>query len=170
MTPPITTDQYLQELNSWHNAPYVVGKRCKHSGVDCVNFVVAMLDFLDQKKREECTPLIELPQLLGYADSVSAIREIKTIVNNYEHTLVNPRNLDPDDLKPGDALALNDGVDPVHMAIVGPQAATMWHSCSSRTVRGQFGVRCVSISTALRSGIYRIWRLDSVTMEFEDVI
>jgi len=167
---PITKHGYLDELKSWDSSPYVVGSRGKSCGVDCVNFVVAMLDFLDQKKPCDFTPVIKLPKLLGYSDSISSIREIKTIVNNYEHVLVDPVNLDPDDLKPGDALAINDGVDPVHMAIVGPQRATLWHSCSSRTVRGQFGVRCASISTALHSGIYRIWRLNSVTMEFEDGI
>lgn len=158
----VTLQELTEELHSWKSCRYGAGMREKRCGVDCVNFSIAIFDFVDGKQ----TPTIKLPSLLGYSSKIETIKAMKSTLRNFEYRDID-HSLAPSILKPADCIFMRDGQDPVHLGIVGYEKGTLWHSSRLGILPGQSGVNCVSIKCAIDRGIFRVWRLNSAKLDYE---
>jgi cell wall-associated NlpC family hydrolase len=154
MPQPLPTWQVrLQtELELWRGTPWVAGQQCRGRGVDCVRFVVAVLDPLH--RAESLAELPRLPQDMAWHDREGAFRTALAIERRYPHTIIDPR---PELIEPGDVAIMRAGAKggPGHALIAGVGGAgELWHSC--------FGVGVVTTSArsmaANGGAIVRIWR------------
>ncbi len=147
-------DEFSLWVSSWEGTPYRSMYRVRGSGVDCVNFIAAYLDWLLGMK----TPVLELPKLLGYHDPPKTRETIRTLESTWGGDRVDPG----DTILPGDVLATKNGSNPVHLMLAGPQHAVLWHASNVKNIpglkSGTCGVVQESLGTALSLGISRVWR------------
>jgi cell wall-associated NlpC family hydrolase len=142
--------QHLQAvLESWAGTPWVAGQQLRgpHGGVDCVRFVVAVLDELHRMTR----PAIRrLPQDASVHDRLGMMAAARAIRQRYPHAVI---AAGAGAIEPGDVVVMQAGAagGPGHVAIAGPGGAReLWHATS--------GAGVVCTSAAASANIVWIWR------------
>lgn len=98
----------------------MAGQSCPGVGVDCVQFVVAVLDALHGYDRK---PAPRLPQALGTNNPEAAAQAARTILARYPHERV-----EGEQVQPGDVIVCPVGNGPGHVLLVGWRPQTAWHS------------------------------------------
>lgn len=139
-----------EEMQSWKGTKYSLGQRLKGVGVDCVQFVIAVLD-----------------EMYGYepiafrAPSDSAVHDRRFVMASYAfiaHRYPQSvlRGAEPDT---GDVVILRHrnaaGAgrrNPGHVGIVGMDRRVLWHADSPVGV-------CTTSVRAHRDQIVRVWRM-----------
>lgn len=138
----------LQEvLESWRGTPWVAGCGLRGRGVDCVRFVVAVLDELHQQSPG---PVPRLPQDMSIHDRMVAFSSAHLIAQRYPHEIIESQ---PGLIQSGDVVVFRMGIagGPGHVAIAGGRdARELWHSAA--------GVGVCRTSAAASGHILRIWR------------
>lgn len=133
-----------QVLASWDGTPYFAGQRCKGVGVDCIRFVVAVLDELAGTR----TVVRVLPGDVAHHAPALAFEALSRQLGLMPCSPV----LDGV-LEPGDVVATGplDG-GPGHALIVGPERLQAWHAADGQGVcrtglgvLGWMGHRIVSV-------------------------
>lgn len=135
-------ERLMQVIHSWEGTPWIDGQQLRGRGVDCVRFVVGVLDEL---YRYDKPPVPVLPQHLGLHNRSDAIKATHAIASRYPHVVVT-------EPEPGDIVVVNIGEQggPGHVAIFGDPPRLVWHAVS------KVGVCFSSASSITR--IYKIWR------------
>lgn len=115
-------------LQSWQGTPYARGQQCPKSGVDCVRFVTAVLDGLNQF---DSTPLDLVPFDAAMHSREGAVRTIWSLCRGY-----GLRAYRGADSQPGDVIIVSfRGGGPGHAMLVGPKPNTIWHVGNRGVVR-----------------------------------
>lgn len=120
------------------------GQQCVGVGVDCVQFVAAVLDELHGLPVQ---PVPRYAHDMALNNPIMAARVARYLASRY------PNTTEPGDLlEPGDvvvcALTANSG--PGHVMIVGPDENTAWHSVES------IGVTITSVASMVE--VWNVWR------------
>jgi cell wall-associated NlpC family hydrolase len=134
-------------LMSWQGTPWVAGQQCRGKGVDCVRFVVAVLDELHGAA---LPPVQRLPQDAALHDRAGMMAVAHGIRQRYPHEVIEPR---AERIEPGDVVVFRVGAQsgPGHVAIAGSEGdRELWHACR--------GTGVARTSAAASSGILWIWR------------
>lgn len=107
-------------LDRWRGTPYMHGQCYVGAGVDCVRFVVAVLDELFAVDGD---PIPVLPGDTSWHDPAGARRVLRLVAKRYAYTRAG------EIVEPGDVAILDrpDGT-PQHIVIVGPRPHTIWHA------------------------------------------
>lgn len=134
-------------LQSWAHphTPWMAGQQLKGVGVDCVRFVVGVMDELHGVN----LPAIpRLPQDMSLHDRAGAMRVARAIEERYPHLVVGDGRLEP-----GDVLVrkIGAGGGPGHVMIMGVRPGEVWHATS--------GVGVVRASMAFPTdSLLHVWR------------
>jgi len=124
-------------LKSWEGTPHMDGQRAKGVGVDCVQFVAAVLDELAGTETE----LKSLPKDTAFHQRDKAVAGMKLFIKHFNGEKVD------EPYQPGDVFItgpLSGG--PGHAIILGPDRG-LWHSATNRVIRSGFD--------ALNSPVYK---------------
>ena len=118
-----------KELLSWEGTPYRENTCVKGMGVDCVRFVCAVLDHMQNGGNTDLPFLPQDASLHSPTSAKAAMRLIKSLYGpNYavkDYTL-----------EPGDVIVAGpEGGGPGHALIVGDQPNQIWHSTGRRVHR-----------------------------------
>lgn len=103
------------------------GQGCRGVAVDCVRFVVAVLDEL-YKVPSDVKPVPVLPPDASWHDPRGAMRVARAVARRYPNEEVVG---DEVTAEPGDVLIMRTSTaveSPGHIAIVGPRPNTLWHA------------------------------------------
>jgi len=96
------------------------GQCCRGAAVDCIRFVVAVLDELYGMSPE---PVPVLPPDTSWHNPRGAFEVARIVERRYPHDKV-----EGDVVEPGDVIVFKIAESPGHVAIVGPRPGTIWHS------------------------------------------
>lgn len=107
-------------VTPWIDTPWMAGQSCPGVGVDCVQFVVAVLDALHGYEHK---PAPRLPQDLGANNPEAARQAAREILSRYPHDRVTDAVVEP-----GDVIVCPVGDGPGHVLLVGWTPQTAWHS------------------------------------------
>lgn len=138
--------EWQQALNkvlwSWDGTPWRGGQQCRGrtGGVDCVHFIVGVLDELH---RLDLPPIKRLPQDLSLHDRAGAMRVAMEIVRRYPN-----RAIEDGSIEPGDVLITRwqKEAGPGHVLIASCRPAELWHACNPvGVVRTSIGAAAPSI-------------------------
>jgi len=107
-------------LQSWERTPYAPGQQVPQAGVDCVRFVTAILDGLNQFK----TPAFDVvPADAAMHSRQGAVSTIWAFCRAYG---LRPHN--GPETQPGDTILVAfRGGGAGHAMVVGPEPNTLWH-------------------------------------------
>lgn len=107
-------------LQSWERTPYAAGQQVPRAGVDCIRFVTAILDGLNQFQG---SPLDVVPSDAAMHSREGAVRTIWSFCRAY-----GLKSHSGPETQPGDVvLVAFRGGGPGHAMIVGPKPNTLWH-------------------------------------------
>lgn len=106
--------------SSWLGTPYRHGQRRRGAGVDCANFIVAVLDEL---YGVQLPPIPTFPAGAG-ATSEKAEPAIRAIMSRFPHERVNPS----EPIEPGDVVFTLTGDHVGHVLLAGVRAGELWHA------------------------------------------
>jgi len=139
-----------QSLERWRGTPWVAGQQLRgpRGGVDCVRFVVGVLDELF---RLDLPNIPRLPQDMSLHDREGAMRVARAIEERYPHTLIESVF----EIEPGDVIVLRTGAGagPGHVLIAGSNPKQLWHASE------RVGVTTTSLAMfGPRFQVVRIWR------------
>lgn len=158
-----TKSEFLAELQSWHGTPYRHGVSIRGQGVDCVRFVVSMLEWLHGREASaNCIPF-DFPAQAAYCAQFPAIEVFNWMTSRYPNhkggiVFRKGRDLEVPILQPLDVLVLEHTDDePVHMMICGFDGR-VWHSNNSSS-GGR--VSWTGLTEQMRSAIWCVWRVDA---------
>lgn len=117
-------NRIIEKLNTcferWRDTPYMSGNQCPGSGVDCVRWVTAVLDYMYGR---EPTDIKTLPTDGSFHDKKGAVRAMIHIKRLYPHC-----KMIRDDVQPGDLVIVGSpGGGPGHAMLVGTKPNTLWH-------------------------------------------
>jgi hypothetical protein len=118
-------------LAPWEGTPYAPGQQCRGVGVDCVRFVIAVLDELTGKQ----TAIRTLPPDSSVHNPAAARERMELISQAYAPYLEVTDGV----VEPGDILVtgpLHGG--PGHVMIVGNQRNVLWHATAPRVQKTGF--------------------------------
>lgn len=108
-----------QVLESWEGTPYMSGQRCRGVGVDCVRFVVAVLDELTGRH----TDIRTIPPDTCLHAPAKAREAAERLSLAFEADRVT------DALEAGDVIVTGPvGGGPGHVMIVGHRKSEVWHA------------------------------------------
>ena len=155
-----TKSEILAELQSWHGTPYKHGVSVRGQGVDCVRFVVSMLEWLHGREASaDCIPF-DFPAQAAYCAKFPATQIINWMTSRYPHHTVfrKGRDIEASAMQPLDVIVLEHTDDePVHLMICGFDGR-VWHSNNS----GSGGsVSWTGLTEKMRSSIWCVWRVDA---------
>lgn len=109
-------------LESWAGTPYLPGcsARGRSGGVDCVRFVVGVLDELYGVR----TPVERLPPSTSLHNRAAAMRAMRVMVQAWPCEVIDPG----EPPMTTDVIILRHGAGPGHVAILSPVPNVVWHS------------------------------------------
>lgn len=136
-------------LLSWQGTPWMAGQCCRGRGVDCVRFVVAVLDELHHYEGDAVP---RLPQDMSLHDRAGAMRVVKLIERRWPNRILAVGEA----IEPGDVVVIRTSAagGPGHVLIAGVKPAELWHATS------MVGVVRTSLAVAGPGAekVVRIWR------------
>lgn len=120
------------------------GQACRQGGVDCVRFVVAVLDELFGIAPDEAIPV--LPKDTAWHNAAGVVRVVRALERRYPHEIVREGPAEPGDV----LIARVSSGNPGHIGIVGPKPGTVWHSNP--------GVGVAEVGFGVFERIENVWR------------
>lgn len=158
-----TQDEFIAELKSWEGTPYAHGVSIRGQGVDCVRFVVSMLEWMHGREATaECIPF-NFPAQAAYCEVFPAKQLIGWMTERYggEFIYRNSRKdaaLPP--IMPADVLVLEHTDDaPCHMMLGGVDG-TVWHA---NNAGGGCGTVCwTGLTDTMLDSMWCVWRVKGV--------
>lgn len=155
-----TKQDFIAELQSWHGTPYAHGVSIRGQGVDCVRFVVSMLEWLHGREASaDCIPF-NFPAQAAFCAKFPALDVFNWMTARYPNRVVfrKGRDLEPPTIQPADVIVLeHSDDDPVHM-MIGGFDGRIWHS--NNWLHGG-SVTWTGLTEQMRSSIWCIWRVDA---------
>jgi cell wall-associated NlpC family hydrolase len=114
-------------LRRWDRTPYMAGQRCRGIGVDCVQFVTAVLDELHGVS----TKVPRLRPDSAVHDGRQALPTIKAIRAGFESVVVRDSTIEPGDVIVVRATPFPSGPRRYgHVLIAGWEVGTLFHAAS----------------------------------------
>jgi hypothetical protein len=156
-----TKSEFNAELESWFATPYRHGISRKGigGGVDCVRFVVSMLEWLHGREASaDCIPF-DFPAQAAYCAKFPAIDVFNWMTNKYPNTIVyrKGRETEIPTIMPADVIVLeHSDEEPCHM-MLGGFDGKVWHS--SGWMHGG-GVAWTGMTNKMLESVWCIWRID----------
>jgi hypothetical protein len=155
-----TKEDFIAELQSWHGTPYAHGVSIRGQGVDCVRFVVSMLEWLHGREASaECIPF-NFPAQAAFCAKFPALEVFNWMNARYQNRVVFRKGRDSElpIIKPADVVVLEHSDDePVHM-MMGGFDGKVWHS--NNWLHGG-SVTWTGMTEQMRSSIWCVWRVDA---------
>lgn len=154
-----TRAEFEAELQSWYGTPYAHGISIKgaHGGVDCVRFVVSMLEWLHGREASaDCVPF-NFPAQAAYCAKFPAYEVFRWMTTRYPHEMVfrKGRGDEVGKIGPSDVIVLEHADDePVHM-MMGGYDGKVWHS--NNFLHGG-SVTWTGLTGVMLDSIWCIWR------------
>lgn len=118
-------DRLLHEFEGWRGTPHRPGQKCKGVGVDCVRFVVSVLESLTGRVSGD----VKIPQDASMHNKAAASRALRLFLSSWP---LHEDIKESGKVQPGDVIIVgppNGG--PGHALIVGVQKNTLWHAANS---------------------------------------
>jgi|LauGreDrversion4_2_1035121.scaffolds.fasta_scaffold07313_2 hypothetical protein len=156
-----TLAEFNDELQGWYATPYRHGISIKgsHGGVDCVRFVVSMLEWLHGRKADAgCIPF-DFPASAAYVAKFPAVDVFNWMTDRYPCHVVYRKGRDSEmpELAPADVVVLeHTDEEPCHMMIAGD--GVIWHS--NNWLHGG-RVSWTGLTEKMRESVWCIWRVDA---------
>jgi len=153
--------EFLAELHSWAETPYRHGISTKGpcGGVDCVRFVVSVLEWLHGRNPSaECIPF-DFPAQAAYCSRFPAMELFKWMTDRYASTTVYRKGRDSSvpPIMPADVIVLeHSDDDPCHMMLGGVDGR-VWHS-SNWAHGGR--VAWTGMTQQMLDSVWCIWRIE----------
>ena len=121
----------LAELKSWEGTPHMPGQKCKGAGVDCVRFVIAVLESWTGSPP---TRDVQVPQDASMHSPKTAFNALRFFLESWPNHVDASRS---GRAQPGDILVVGPVKGgPGHAIIVGPEPNTLWQASSCGVYRG----------------------------------
>lgn len=143
---PASQARLAAVLASWEGTPYMPGQSCKGVGVDCVRFVVAVLDELSGKQTDVRTIA---PDAATHAPDV-AMAALARLIARFDCEEVTNNVLEP-----GDVIATGpENRGPGHAVLVGCERRICWDATAPRVRRISLG-----LSALMGHQVFAVYRL-----------
>lgn len=123
-------DRLGEIIQSWKGTPWLSRQCCKGGGVDCINFVVAVLN---EMRGRSYGPL-ETKNNAYHKANNGHWRETYRIIRESFGDSAPLHLTDPLVVFPGDVLLIESGRDTGHVIIVGTRKNTLHHALSGQGV------------------------------------
>lgn len=157
-TDKITSIEYAEHLETWRGVPYRDGGY-DHRGIDCVRFVVRIIDWLHGYDSMMMEDPPKLPKQIALHDPEKADNVVAWLRRRWANTCIWRSSFDaPLDVQPGDLVIVKNQVHPGHALIAGPRRCELWHSLNSGTLAKRGHVFPTSLSWATSTGICMVYR------------
>lgn len=142
------TDQWFwlpaldRAIARWTGTPWMAGQRWPGRGVDCVNFVDAVLC---QVRGVKLPALAREPQDLAQHNHRDAMKVCNAIARRHPHKIIRDASREP-----GDVLVVRAGRGPAHVMILS-RPLIVWHAVAGCGV-------CSTSLAATESDVVRVFR------------
>ena len=163
--PSVTLEDYAAKLAEWENTPYRNTTMQCGFGVDCVRFVVAIVDWL-HGFQTECMPDVPvLPPQTSTHQPTLAWSVVRWLLQRYpqHETVWTPESDMFPVIEPGDIFCIRTEENPGHAMIAGPKRNVLWHSMNSIHMRK---VHPIALSWCFmpKHELLRVWRLTAMRL------
>lgn len=158
-TEPITMEEFGACLREWEGVRYEDSGMSK-SGIDCLRFVVVMLDWLHGWDTDRLPPIPKKPKQTALNDYKTAFRIVQWVRDRYPHEVIWKSKMAQDalDLQPADVLVVRNQVHPGHGLIAGVEKNTCWHSFNHPSLAHGGNVHQTSLGWCFQLGLVEVFR------------
>lgn len=155
-----TKEEFLVELESWRGTPYRHGVSKRQQGVDCVRFVVSMLEWLSGREANADVVPFNFAAQAAFCETWPAMQVFAWMNDRYPNTVVYRKgkheSLPP--IAAGDVIVLEHFPDaPCHM-MLGGYNKRIWHA------NNWSNGGCVSetgMTMTMMERVWCIWRVEA---------